>query len=403
MASHGIGPFLTADRPLTTDEIGILGRYDSWELATLEPWSEPEIVGDGDTQTVAFGVYRADIDNGRSTDLSDAFHGVNGYVDLNHDREVKTQATLSIRDPALLEPYRDFVSVWLERSYTDGAAASSDQLGLFGVRVPPGTRTIERADAIYTGYDLTATLARYAFADAYNIAASSNYVEAVMDIIDLAGISRTLIEPTTQTTAGIISFPVGTSYLTACNTLLAAIGYYQLAAMPDGRLFSMPVRALHLVEPYRTITDDDLMRPVDIQPLDTTVANIVIVVKDDPSGAPLTAVRRNDAADSPTSTVNIGPITRVVTQSDLADQDAVDALADRLLSEGRSFYQTAKLALLPDPRALIPHQTIDLQLTGELAILNGRWWVRTARVPLSTKPTELEINRVTDTINGTLI
>ena len=179
--------------------------------------------------------------------------------------------------------------------------------------------------------------------------------------------------------------------------------YYQLSCMPDGLLFSMPSPALQSVEPFRTITDDDLMRPVEIQPLDTTVANVVIVVKDNPSAAPLTATRRNDATDSPTSTVNIGTITRIESRGDLADQDAVDALADRLLSEGRSFYQTAKLAILPDPRCLIPHQTIDLNLTGKLEILNGRWWVRTAKMPLNTKETELEINRVTDTILGSLI
>lgn len=361
------------------------------------------IPGTGNGQTVWFSLTKADIDNAQTTDLSASFFGANAQIDLNHDRDIKTQATLPIRDPTLLSPYQDYVVVYLNREYDDGAASASDQLGLFGIRVPPGTRTVERADAIYTGYDLTAQVARYAFTDSYNIAASSNYVTAVTDILTLAGITRTLIEPTTQTTATVISFPVGTSYLAACNALLQAIGYYNLSAMPDGRLFSMPTRALDYVQPYRTITDGDLMKPVDIQPLDTTVANVVIVVKDNPSAAPLTATRTNDAADSPTSTVNLGPITRVVQRGDLADQNAVDALADRLLSEGRSFYQTAKLTILPDPRVLIPHQTVKLDLTGKLAILNGLWWIRTAKVHLNTKATEIEVNRVTDTINGTLI
>lgn len=393
------------DRPLDADEVGRLESAETWSFRTIESTTAaPTIPGTGGGHTVSFDFHLADIDNVQTLSLGTAPYATSsGAIDLNHDRDIKTQAQIAVRDPAVLSPYRDFVAVWLNREYDDGRASDSAQLGLFGVRVPPGTRTIERADAIYTGHDLTATVARYAFTDAYNIAAASNYVTAVTDILALAGITRTLIEPTTQTTAAIISFPVGTSYLKAANSLLESIGYYNLSALPDGRLFSTPTRPLHLVEPYRIITDDDLMKPVEVQPTDTTVANIIIVVKDNPNAAPLTATRRNDAADSPTSTVNIGPITRVETRGDLADQAAVNALADRLLSEGRSFYQTAKLTILPDPRALIPHQTVRLALTGKLEILNGLWWMRTAKVPLSTKATDVEINRVTDQINGALI
>ena len=398
-AKYAIGPFATFSRPLTESEITPLAGSTEWTFfSTFATTADATVPGTGDAQTVWFDIAKADIDNNQTTQLGDEFHGTNAIADLNHDRDIKTQATLPIKDPTLLEPFRDFVAVHLYREYDDGRASTRDQLGLFGIRVPPGTRTIERADAIYTGHDLTATLARYAFTDTYNIAAASNYVTAVKDILALAGITRTLIEPTTQTTAAVISFPVGTSYLKAANTLLQAIGYYTLSAMPDGRLFSTPTRALQYVEPYRVITDDDLMRPVEVQPVDLTVYNVVTVVKDNPNAAPLTATRRNDDADSPTSTVNLGVSTRPVeTRGDLADQAAVDALADRLLAESRSFYMTAKLAILPDPRALIPHQTVRLALTGRMEPLNGLWWCRTARIPLNTKATELEINRVTDT------
>jgi hypothetical protein len=235
------------------------------------------------------------------------------------------------------------------------------------------------------------------------VAAATNYVTAVTTIMALAGITRYAITPTTETTAAIVSFPIGTTYLDACNILLDAIGYYNLSMTPDGKLISGPGRSIEYTEPYRTVTDDDLMAPIQTQPTDTTVANIVIVVKDNPNAAPLTATRSNTDADSPTSTVNLGPRTRVEKRSDIADQDAVDALADRLLAEGRTFYQTATLALLPDPDVLTPHQTIELDLTGKAAIFNGHWWVRTAKVGFDEEPTVLELNRVTDSINGTLI
>jgi hypothetical protein len=364
--------------------------------------------GLGGGVTIWHELWRATIDNALLEDVTEIDGGVNFYggeINLNHDRAIRTEAKFALRDVASVSPYSDYLAVFLNRSYDDGRAEDRSQLGLYTIRVPSGTRTIERADGVYIGHDLTAVLARYAFDDTYNIAAAANYVDAVIDILELAGISRHLIEPTTQTLAAAKSFDLGATYLEAANWLLNEIGYYHLSMLPDGRLSSGPTRALQQVEPYRTITDDDLMEPVETQPLDETVANVIIVVKDDPSAAPLKATRRNDDAASPTATVNIGEITRFDKRSDLADQAAVDAFADRLLAESRSFYQTASARLLPDPDCLTPHQTVDLQLTGKLEILNGRWWVRTAGMGFSpaTSGAKLELNRVTDSITGAII
>lgn len=361
------------------------------------------VQGTGGGITVWFELWRATVANALVEDLTDIFAG--GEVSLNLDRAIKSSAVFKVTDPSRVEPYSDYLAVFMNREYDDGSDSERDQLGLFATRVPPSTRTIERADGVYTGEDLTAALARQAFDDAYNIAASTNYVTAVTTILSAAGFSRYQIPATTSTTAAALTFPLGTTKLAACNTLLEAIGYYHLYVTPDGKLASHPTRAVQYVEPFTTLTDDDLMRPVETQPLDTSVANVVIVIKDNPSAAPLTSTQRNDAADSPTSTVNIGELTRIERRSDLADQAAVDALAVRLLSEGRSFYQTAKLSLLPNPDVLMPHQTVDLDLTGEMELLNGRWWVRTVGMgftPATAGPS-LEVNRVTDTIEGSII
>lgn len=362
-----------------------------------------EELGTGGGITVWFELWRATIDNVLVEDLSDQLSG--GWVDLNHDRAITTQATFEVRDAARVHPYTDYLAVFMNRAYDDGSEAERDQLGLFSVRVPKGTRSVQKGEGVYTGHDLTAVLGRYAFTDTYNIAAGTNYVTAVTTILALAGITRHAIPPTTQTLAGAKSFPLRTTYLEACNELLEAIGYYHLAATPDGRLTSGPTSDIRYVTPYRTLTDADLMSDIDAQVTDTTVANIVIVVQDNFNEAPLTAVRRNDDPDSPSSTVTLGPITRVEVRSNLADQAAVDALADRLMSEGRTWYQVAGWRMLPDPAVLMPHQTVDLVLTGKQAIFSGLWWVRTARIgfdPNGAGPV-VECNRVTDTIEGTLI
>lgn len=352
---------------------------------------------------VDYELWRATIDNQLVENITDVFTG--GQASLNHDRAISTQATFEVRDAAAIDPYTDYLAVFLNREYTDGRPSERDQLGLYTAGVPTGVRTVEIAEGVYVGNDLTAVLARNAFRDTYNITAGTNYVTAVIAIIGLTDLTRYSIIPTDQVLASPRSFPVGTTYLEACNILLEAIGYYHMAMAPDGTLVSMPSRNIEYVEPYRMITPDDLMAPVIPQPTDTTVANVVIVVKDNLNEPPLSAVRVNDDPASPTSTHNLGIITRVETRSELADQAAVNALADRLLSEGRTFYQTARTTLLPDPGILFPHQTVDMQGVGRLSILDGRWWVRTATMGFSPASggAVVELNRVTDRIKGTIV
>lgn len=361
------------------------------------------ISGTGGNITAWAELWRATINNDLIEDISSQLYG--GNVSMNRDRTVTTQATFELRDAAVVNPYVDFLAVFQNIAYEDGREPERHQLGLFTIPVPSGSRTTRIAQGTYTGYDISSLLQKRAFTDTYNIAGGTNYRTAVMAILALAGISRVDIDATTKTLADPRTYSIGDGYLDAVNELLNAIGYFNLAATPDGKALSRPSMDVRFVEPYRVIRDEDLMSAVDSQPTDTSVANIVMVIQDNNLDTPLTAIRRNDAPDSPTSTISLGPITRVERQSNLADQAAVDALADRLLSEGRTFYQTASLRLLPDPRVLLPGQTVDFEFTGKLAIYNGRWRVRTATIgfdPATAGPV-LEVNRVTDAIRGAII
>ena len=363
------------------------------------------IPGAGGGITVWHELWRATIDNTLVEDISHNLVSNGSGVTMNHDRVITSQATLRVIDTSLINPYVDFLAVFQNREYDDSGIIERDQLGLFTTPVPSGSRTINRAEGVYTGHDLTAILGRYTFTDTYNIAQGVNRVDAVITIMALAGITRHLITPSARTFDTPVTFAAGTTYLEACNLILEGIGYYHLSCTPDGRLTSVASQDIRYVEPYATLTDDDLMREVETQNTDTTVANVIVVIQDNFSEPPLWAVRRNDEVDSPTSTENIGVKSRTETRSNLADQAAVNALADRLLSEGRTFYQVAAVQTLPDPRVMNTRQTVDLELTGRLSIFNGRWRIRTASigfVPDLSGPM-LEINRVTDAIEGTII
>ena len=70
------------------------------------------ILGTANAQTVSFELVRSDKDNGQTDALTTTGYSTNsGLIDLNHDRDIKTQANLNVRDPSLLAPYVDFVAV----------------------------------------------------------------------------------------------------------------------------------------------------------------------------------------------------------------------------------------------------------------------------------------------------
>lgn len=392
---------LSASETITVTEITTPVEPDPAVPPVIAQFTDP---GSGGGITVWWELWRATLDNVLVEDISASLTG--GGITLNHDRAFTTEARFDLRDVGVVTPPTDYLAIFQHQAFDDGRPSRRDQLGLFTTTVPPGIRTIERSDGTYTGLDLTSVLARYAFTDTYNISQGTNVVEAVLAILALANITRVTIPASGDTLPNAKSFAIGTTYLDAANQLLSSIGYYHLSMSTDGRLVSGESREAQYVEPWRTITDGDVMGPIENQPTNTGIHNIVIVVNDNMIDPPLTAVRRNDDLTSPTSTVTIGPRVRPTEyRSDLADQAAVDALADRLLAEERSYYQTARLRLLPDPGALDTHQVIDLDLTGKQGILSGRWRVRTVTMgfdPDGAGP-ELEINRVTDRITGALI
>ncbi len=362
----------------------------------------------GSGLTIAWELYRATIDNALVEEISD--HLVGGSIDLNVDRTVKLAAQFTLRDPDVVTPYTDYLAPFIRIEYDDGSPALSQQVGLFRVSVPPGTYSPNDANATFDGADLTAVMASSYYTDTRNIAAGANYVSGTNGIIggiSGAGINRYNIPATTATLPTAQSFPIGMSRLEKDNILLDQLGWYHLGMDLDGRI-STPgaVRELRYVEPFRTLTDTGLLAPIEIQAPGQPPFNVIIVINDDATAAPLHSVARNDDASSPTSTVNIGEQMREpIKVQGSTTQAALDAQAARFLAESRTYYRTAQLKILPDPNAFIAHQTVDLALSGRWASLSGRWRVSTARMGFTpdTAAVDLEVNQITDDVNGVTV
>lgn len=364
----------------------------------------PEIGGSGGGITISAELYRATLDNARVEDLSEAFIG--GEIDLNVDRAIKLAARFTLRNPAAVSPYTDYLAPFLRLTYDDGSPEVYQQVGLFAVPVAPQVLRPDDSIGTFDGRDLTWVMATSILTNTVTRGAGQNYRTTILAAITSAGLTRHNIPTTTATLPTAQSFPVGMSRLERANRQLDQLGWYHLGMDLDGKI-STPGAPQNLAsqEPWRELTDDDLVAAPEVQPTGQEIANVVLVVNDDAGSAPLTAVARNDDPASPTSTVVVGrELMRTERVTGSTTQAALDAFAARLLAESRTYYRVVRLRLLHDPTALVPHQTVRLTLTGRMAALNGLWWVRTAKLGLTPgQPLELECNQITDDLTGAVV
>lgn len=367
------------------------------------PEATPIVSGGGYTMSV--GLWRATIDNALVEEISDQL--VDGSITMNLDRAIKLAASFTIRDPGNIAPYTDFLAPFVRLDYDDGRPDVYQQLGLFATKVAPGSYNINDSVATFEGDDLTSVMASSYLTDTANRAAGQNYVTAgIVPAITGIGATRYNLPATTETFPVIQSYPIGMSYLERANLVCDQLGWYHLGMDLDGRISTPGApRNLASMEPWRVLTDADIIGNIDVQPAGQEIANVVLVINDDASAAPLSATATNSDPSSPTSTVAVGrSIMRLVKVTGSTTQAALNALAARYLAESRTFYQVLKITILHDPTALVMHQSCRLDLTGEQESLSGLYWIRTASLSLTVNgATQLELNRVTDNISEVTI
>lgn len=354
--------------------------------------------------TIERRLYRATIDNTIVEDISDLL--MDGTFDMNLDRDVKLSATFNLRSPDRVAPYTDFLAPYVHIRYRDGRPDVDQQCGLFATKVSPGAYTKTDATGTVQGADLTSVLGSWYYANGSSNPAGFGYGPALQEICENGGIARTNIPDTAATLPTTQSFKPGSTRLEKGNTYLDQLGWYHFGMDLDGKISTLgPPRSLAAKEPWRVLTDADVIGAMDVQPTGFEIANVVIVVNDNALDTPMRSKATNDDPSSPTSTVAIGrAIMRLVTVSGSTTQAALDALAARYLDESRTFYRIARLTLLHDPAALVMHQVIGLDLSGERSRFNGRWFVRTASMGMAhDKPLVIECNQISDDLNEVVI
>lgn len=222
-------------------------------------------------------------------------------------------------------------------------------------------------------YDKTQILEDDKFDTRYVVQKNTAYTAAVAGIISTTGITQTDITHSNLETVTDIEFPIGTSKLSACNTLLAAINYHPLHANSFGQICVKPyvLPGERPVEMSYNTDRNSIVCSGAQEELDLfSIPNKIVRYLENAERQYLISSIQDDNPNSKLSTVSRGRvIVDIAAVSDVANQSALDSMVAKLLAE-RQTYQTVTFESLNMPN----HEYADcLYIDNREINVNGKY------------------------------
>jgi len=226
-------------------------------------------------------------------------------------------------------------------------------LGLFLM-----STTKRRATSVNTGrpvdaYDQTIVLREDKLGDRLVIAAGSNVVVAVNDVLAGAGITLRNITTSSSTLPVDREWEPGTSKAQVVNDLLLSINYGSLWFDADGYAIGVPYKPPSETGAQWSYLDDQrstMLPGLDVSLDLFNVPNKWVVIVSEPDRPLLRAEYTNTNPDSPTSTVNRGRTIVDFRETENAVSQAVlDARVLRIAHEASQVYEYLELPTLAMP------------------------------------------------------
>lgn len=230
-------------------------------------------------------------------------------------------------------------------------------LGVFLLSSPSRKDENQKVKRDIEAYDSNLILKEDKFTDRYKISAGTKYIDAVIAILNEAGIWKTNILDHPGTLVSDREFEIGTEKLFAINELLAAINYTSLWVDENGYFVARPYVLPSNRNPeyeYRT-NDLSIILPGSTEELDLfSVPNKWVRYVSNPDRATvLRSEYTNDLPTSPTSTINRGrTIVDIDSVDDIYDQATLDVYVKRIAYNASQIYGRFEFST-----ALMPHHS----------------------------------------------
>jgi hypothetical protein len=263
-----------------------------------------------------------------------------GTVALNSLAEIKRTATFRIKEINDIDWLNDRIQpVFCIRMDKDWAEWP---LGVFLMSSP--SMRIENSTKYrdVEAYDPSLILVEDKFDNRYIITAGTSYSSAIQTILNEAGIWKVNITPHLGVISTDKEFEIGSTKLSAINTLLSEINYTSLWVDENGYFTAKPYVIPSNREAEYIYKNDDLsiIFPGAVEEEDLfSVPNKWVLTASNPEKASLRSVYVNDLPTSRTSTISRGRTIvdfRII--DDVFDQQTLDDKARRLAYETSQIY-----------------------------------------------------------------
>lgn len=280
-----------------------------------------------------------------------------GNIVFNSLAEIKRTANLVIKENLFkdINWLSDRIRPVLNLRMKDGGWAKWN-LGVFLISAP--TRK-EAGNIILRDlelYDKSLILKEDKFESRYLVSKGTNYVEAIINIINNAGISKVDIKSSNATATIDKEYEIGTNKLEVINSLLKEINYTSLWVDEAGVFRADKYLIPSEREADYTYRDNQLsiIETSSIEELDLfSVPNKWVVVASNPEKEAIISKYENVSATSPISIPNRGRvITDYRTVDDIADQITLEAYTKRIAYEVSQIYGEFRFNT-----AIMPHHS----------------------------------------------
>lgn len=295
-------------------------------------------------------LFKADMYNNIKEDISPSI--LSGLVEMRTDRDIKMQFKGSFVGPTPVAAYTEYLAPFMRLTYPDGTVVY-EQIGLYSV-APPGEEWNEKfVTGTFQALDLTWNLSESSFGVPFTVAAGTNIVQSMRNILNNLGFTRWIIPDNAATFPVAKTWDTDKSILAILNDHAEAIGYYTFHADRIGQLRSFPYNDLDNVEPAVTLFSGQGSTVVGTIKRDKIVdglVNMVRVMDESAAGSAITYTQTNANPLSPVSTVNLGRIKfKEVKVKDLASLAVAQTIARKTLMDAASLYTKYQITTLPDP------------------------------------------------------
>lgn len=266
---------------------------------------------------------------------------VSAEVSMNALADIKRTARFNIKDDNTIDWLNDRIQPFIMFKMPDGGWAEWSQ-GIFLLSTPV---RVEKNGEVYReveAYDGLQVLKDDKFDSRYYITLGTNYVSAIISILNSAGISKYNLEQTTASLQTTREWEPGTEKLTIINELLQEIAYTQLWVDEYGfytaakyRLPSERAADYSYKDNEMSVTYNEMSEELDL----FSIPNKWVVIKSNAESSPLVSTYTNSNPDSITSTVSRGRnIVDYRTIDNIADQASLDDYTRNLAYESSQVY-----------------------------------------------------------------